>query len=185
LLRVRQVGRPGVTRATGGQHCVRTLNGLLGHPQQSSLRPFPHKRGRKLWGLPLVTHGGSDPCQIPVWETFSKIVVVWHSHPFSSSSVLASGASLIENRRPRSCSSVLVVPPLPSSCLSSSPEMWVHHGATLYCLLEGLSLTVGVVSCGFIMVPLCIASLRVCCPLSVLSLDLDSPHCVLIACLEL
>jgi hypothetical protein len=38
--------------------------GLLGHPQQSSLRPFPHKRGRKLWGLPLVTHGGSDPCQI-------------------------------------------------------------------------------------------------------------------------
>jgi hypothetical protein len=42
-------------------HCVRTLNGLLGYPQQSSLRPFPHKRGRKLWGLPLVTHGGSDP----------------------------------------------------------------------------------------------------------------------------
>jgi hypothetical protein len=32
--------------------------------------------------------------------------------------------------------------------------MWVHHGATLYCLLEGLSLTVGVVSSGFIMVPL-------------------------------
>jgi hypothetical protein len=32
--------------------------------------------------------------------------------------------------------------------------MWVHHGATLHCLLEGLSLTVGVVSCGFIMVPL-------------------------------
>jgi hypothetical protein len=26
-------------------HCVCTLNGLLGHPQQSSLRPFPHKRG--------------------------------------------------------------------------------------------------------------------------------------------
>jgi hypothetical protein len=38
------------------------LNGLLGHPQQSSLRPFPHKRGRKLWGLSLVTHGGSDSC---------------------------------------------------------------------------------------------------------------------------
>jgi hypothetical protein len=41
--------------------------------------------------------------------------------------------------------------------------MWVHHGATLYCLLEGLSLS----------------------PLSVLSLDLDSPHCALIVCLEL
>jgi hypothetical protein len=27
-------------------------------------------------GLPLVTHGGSDPCQIHVWESFSKIVVV-------------------------------------------------------------------------------------------------------------
>jgi hypothetical protein len=53
-------------------HCVRTLNGLLGHPQQSSLRPFPHKRGRKLWGLPLVTHGGSDPCRIHVWESFSE-----------------------------------------------------------------------------------------------------------------
>jgi hypothetical protein len=102
LLCVRQVGRPGATRTTGVQHCVRTLNGLLGHQQQSSLRPFPHKRGRKLWGLPLVTHGGSDPCQIPVWESFSGIVVVWHSHPFSSSSssVLASGASLIENLRP-------------------------------------------------------------------------------------
>jgi hypothetical protein len=25
-------------------------------PQQSPLRPFPHKIGRKLWGLPLVTH---------------------------------------------------------------------------------------------------------------------------------
>jgi hypothetical protein len=36
--------------------CVRTLNGLLGRPHQSSLRRFPHKRGRKLWGLPLVTH---------------------------------------------------------------------------------------------------------------------------------
>jgi hypothetical protein len=36
------------------------------------------------------------------------------------------------------------------------------------------------------MVPLCIASWRVCCPLlSVLSLDLDSPDCALIACLEL
>jgi hypothetical protein len=41
--------------ATGAQTST-TLNGLLGHPQQSSLRPFPHKRGRKLWGLPLVTH---------------------------------------------------------------------------------------------------------------------------------
>jgi hypothetical protein len=37
--------------------CESTLNGLLGHPQQSPfLRPFPHKRGRKLWGLPLITH---------------------------------------------------------------------------------------------------------------------------------
>jgi hypothetical protein len=62
--------------APGVEHCVRTLNGLLGHPQQSSLRPFPHKRGRKLWGLPLVTHGGSDPCQIHVWETFSEIIAV-------------------------------------------------------------------------------------------------------------
>jgi hypothetical protein len=35
------------------------------------------------------------------------------------------------------------------------------------------------------MVPLCIASWRVCRPLSVLSLDLDSSHCALIACLEL
>jgi hypothetical protein len=76
-------------------HCVRTLNGLLGRPQQSSLRPFPHKRGHKLRGLPLVTHGGSDPCQIHVWESFSEITVVWHSHPFSSSSsVLAIGAVL-------------------------------------------------------------------------------------------
>jgi hypothetical protein len=104
-------GGPGL--AARRSICVRTLNGLLGHPQQSSLRPFPHKRGRKLRGLPLVTHGGSDPCQIHVWESFSKIVVVWHSHPFSSSSVLAIGASLIENLRPRSCSSVLVVRPLP------------------------------------------------------------------------
>jgi hypothetical protein len=56
-------------------HCVRTLNSLLGRPHQSSLRPFPHKRGRKLRVLPLVTHRGSDPCQIHVWETFSKIVV--------------------------------------------------------------------------------------------------------------
>jgi hypothetical protein len=97
--------------APGVEHCVRTLNGLLGHPQQSSLRPFPHKRGRKLWGLPLVTHRGSDPCQIHVWESFSEIIVVWHSHPFSSSSsVLAIGASLIENLRPpRSGTSVLVV----------------------------------------------------------------------------
>jgi hypothetical protein len=44
------------TWATGAQTST-TLNGLLGHPaQQSSLRPFPHKRGRKLWGLLLVTH---------------------------------------------------------------------------------------------------------------------------------
>jgi hypothetical protein len=35
------------------------------------------------------------------------------------------------------------------------------------------------------MVPLCIASWRVCRSLSVLSLDLDSPHCALIVCLEL
>jgi hypothetical protein len=111
--------RPGATRTTGVHHCS-TLNGLLGHPQQSSLRPFPHKRGRKLWGLPLVTHGGSEPCQIHVWESFSEIIVVWHSHPFSSSSsVLASGASLIENLRPCSCSSVLVVRPLPWSLSSS------------------------------------------------------------------
>jgi hypothetical protein len=34
----------GAKDAPGGQHCVRTLNGLLGRPQQSSLRPFPHKR---------------------------------------------------------------------------------------------------------------------------------------------
>jgi hypothetical protein len=40
--------------APGVEHCVRTLNGLLGRPQQSSLRPFPHKRGRKLWGYPGV-----------------------------------------------------------------------------------------------------------------------------------
>jgi hypothetical protein len=120
LLRVQQVGRPGATRTIGVQHCVRTLNGLLGHPRQSSLRPFPHKRGRKLWGLPLVTHGGSDPCQIHVWESFSEVIVVWHSHPFSSSSsVLASGEILIENLRPCSCSSVLVVRPLPWSLSSS------------------------------------------------------------------
>jgi hypothetical protein len=35
------------------------------------------------------------------------------------------------------------------------------------------------------MVPLCIASWRVCRSLSVFSLDLDSPHCALIVCLEL
>jgi hypothetical protein len=120
--RVRQAAHPVGTWATGvGSHCVRTLNGLLGRPQQSSLRPFPHKRGRKLWGLPLVTHGGSDPCQIHVWESFSKIVVVWHSHPFSSSSssVLAIGEILmkkISGPHPDPCqihafSSVLVVRP--------------------------------------------------------------------------
>jgi hypothetical protein len=131
LLRVRQAAHPVGTRATGARHCVSTLNGLLGHPQQSSLRPFPHKRGRKLWGLPLVTHGGSDPCQIHVWESFSEIVVVWHSHPFSSSSssssVLASGEILMKKiSGPHSdpCqihafSSVLVVRPLPWSLSSS------------------------------------------------------------------
>jgi hypothetical protein len=131
LLRVGQAGRPGGGMRPRQSICANTLNGLLGHPQQSSLRPFPHKRGRKLWGLPLVTHGGSDPCQIHVWESFSKIVVVWHSHPFSSSSssssVLAIGEILMKKiSSPHSdlCqihafSSVLVVRPLPWSLSSS------------------------------------------------------------------
>jgi hypothetical protein len=121
LLHAFQAAHPVGTWATGAQTST-TLNGLLDHPQrQSSLRPFPHMRGRKLWGLPLVTHGGSDPCQIHVWESsFSEIVVVWHSHPFSSSSsVLAIGASLIENLRPHSGSSLFVVRPLPWSLSSS------------------------------------------------------------------
>jgi hypothetical protein len=48
-------GRAGRAPPRWGKRVTRTLNGLLGHPQQSSLRPFPHKRGRKLRGLPLVT----------------------------------------------------------------------------------------------------------------------------------
>jgi hypothetical protein len=143
----------------------------LGHPHQSSLCPFPHKRGRKLWGLPLVTHGGSDPCQIQVWESFSEIIVVWHSHPFSSSSsVLAIGVSLIENLRPCSCSSVLVVHPLPwslSSSRLSSSLRFLSLGSSSWC--------------HFVLPP----GGSGCRSLSVLSLDLDSPHCALILCLEL
>jgi hypothetical protein len=50
LLRAFQAAHSVGTWATGAQTST-TRNGLLGHPQQSSLRPFPHKRGRKLWGL--------------------------------------------------------------------------------------------------------------------------------------
>jgi hypothetical protein len=47
LSRVRQAGRSGPSGP--GSTCANTLNSLRGHPQQSSLRPFPHKRGSKLW----------------------------------------------------------------------------------------------------------------------------------------
>jgi hypothetical protein len=65
-----QTERPGDPRVI----CGNTLKGLLGHPQQSPLCPFPHKRGRKRWGLPLIaTHGGCIAARRP----HNTVCVVW------------------------------------------------------------------------------------------------------------